>query len=276
VRYAGLDIGSRSIELVVWEDNEVALYRRGESGFDPLRRSEELMRGVAWDRLVVTGYGRGLYARRHGVETLTEIQAHALGARRLFPSCGGVLDIGGQDTKAIALDRQGRVRKFEMNDRCAAGTGKFLEFMAGGMGVSLAEFGEFALAGREGITISSMCTVFAESEATSLVARGHRPQDIALALHRAVLKRALAMLRRVGVEGPVVFTGGVARNPCLCRLLGQELNQPLLLPPEPEMVGALGAALHAARYSAGSDQPLAGEGQAALPVLDQGQVQAQT
>jgi predicted CoA-substrate-specific enzyme activase len=203
-----------------------------------------------WGKLAATGYGRKLYAQDNQVEVVTEIQAYSLGARCLYPQCRSILDIGGQDTKAIFMAEDGRVVKFEMNDRCAAGTGKFLEFMASGMGMDIEDFGAFALQGSGGVTINSMCTVFAESEATSLMARGRDAADIALALHRSVVKRSLAMLGRVGLQRPVVFAGGVARNPCMRRLVEEELEEGLFTPPEPDMVGALGAALFAARERA--------------------------
>jgi predicted CoA-substrate-specific enzyme activase len=134
-----------------------------------------------------------------------------------------------------------------MNDRCAAGTGKFLEFMATSFQVPIEDFGEFALLGRPGLTINSMCTVFAEAEATSLMARGQSPQDIALALHVSVVKRSLSMLRRVSTNGSLVFSGGVARNRCVVQLIEKEIGCKLMVSKQPDMAGALGAALHGAR-----------------------------
>ena len=131
-----------------------------------------------------------------------------------------------------------------MNDRCAAGTGKFLEFMATALQIPLESFGDYALRSDRRIQISSMCTVFAESEATSLMARGERPENIAMGLHMAIAQRTAAMLRRVGVTAPLVFAGGVAHNPCVVRLLEEELGQPIIVPENPDMVGALGAALY--------------------------------
>ena len=132
--FAGLDIGSRSIELVLWQDGGIRLHRREATTFDPLAQCRRITRDLNWDRLAATGYGRKLYAGENPAQVVTEIQAYALGARSLFPQCRAIVDIGGQDTKAINLGQDGRVVKFEMNDRCAAGTGKFLEFMATGMG----------------------------------------------------------------------------------------------------------------------------------------------
>ena len=242
---AGLDIGSRSIELVLIDQGKCALKRHEETTFDPLAQCQKMLAGLSWDRLAVTGYGRKLLARRMPAQVITEIKAYSLGARHLFPDCRAVLDIGGQDTKAIALDLAGRVVKFEMNDRCAAGTGKFLEFVAAGFKLPMEEFGPFALAGEDGLTINSMCTVFAETEATSLMAQGHKAEDIALALHRSVVRRSASMLRRLGLEPPLVFAGGAARNPCLVRLLQDVVGEGMLIPQEPDYVGALGAALFA-------------------------------
>jgi predicted CoA-substrate-specific enzyme activase len=150
------------------------------------------------------------------------------------------LDIGGQDSKAIAMNSTGRVIKFEMNDRCAAGTGKFLEIMAKSLGYDLPGFGVQALRADKNITISSMCTVFAESEVTSLVAKGEDRKEIARGLHLSVVRRATGMLRRVTADGgPIVFSGGVALNTCMQTLLKEEI----LIPPEPQLIGALGAAL---------------------------------
>ena len=247
MRHAGIDIGSRSIELVVIEDGRVIAERREDTTFDPMAQCARMMAEANWNAITATGYGRRLFAEKWPAAVVTEIKAHGRGAFALFSEARTVLDIGGQDTKAIRIEgERGRALKFEMNDRCAAGTGKFLEFMAAGLNVPLAEFGAFALAGAPGIEINSMCTVFAESEATGLIAQGRRPADIARALHLSVVRRSASMLRRLGMEPPVVFTGGVARNPCVVALLEEMLDVKLLLPDAPEMAGALGAALLAA------------------------------
>lgn len=244
---AGIDIGSRSIELVLLEDGAISARRKEPTTFNPMLQCERMLEGLNWDTIVATGYGRKLFAGQWGGAVITEIKAHAMGAVHLFPEARTVLDIGGQDTKAIAMGENGRVMKFEMNDRCAAGTGKFLEFMATSLQLPLDEFGAYALAGDPGIEISSMCTVFAESEATSLMAKGHQARDIARALHQSIVTRSTSMLRRVGVIEPVVFTGGVAHNPCVVELMSQSLGCRILLPEDPDAVGALGAALAAER-----------------------------
>lgn len=243
----GIDVGSRTIKVVFLDTDtkRVLEFRKTETTYAPLEQCFKMLNGLPAKRIVATGYGRKLLQGHVNSESITEILAHALGAGHLFPGCRSVLDIGGQDTKAISLDSSGRVAKFEMNDRCAAGTGKFLEFMATSFQIPIEKFGDFALEGQPGLSINSMCTVFAESEATSLMARGHRPQDIALALHQSVVKRSLSMLKRVSVDGPFVFSGGVARNRCMTELLKKDLNSPILVASEPDILGALGAALYA-------------------------------
>ncbi|MEW6138012.1 MAG: acyl-CoA dehydratase activase [Thermodesulfobacteriota bacterium] len=245
----GIDVGSRTIKVVFLDtDTERILqFRKVETTYTPLEQCLKILNGLSASQTVATGYGRKLVQDHMNCESITEILAHALGAGHVYPECRSVLDIGGQDTKAISLDSSGRVAKFEMNDRCAAGTGKFLEFMATSFQIPIEEFGNFALEGKQGLSINSMCTVFAESEATSLMARGHRPEDIALALHLSVVKRSLSMLKRVSVDGPLVFSGGVARNRCVRELIEKELKSPVLVATEPDMLGALGAALYASR-----------------------------
>ena len=244
MKYAGIDIGSRSIELVVADENgRVILQRRASTGFDPLAEAKKLIGSVEYDHIMATGYGRNLFELSFDSPTVTEIKAHATGVKALFPEAGTILDIGGQDSKAIALMENGRVRKFEMNDRCAAGTGKFLEIMAKTLGFDISEFGRLALASKEEMTISSMCTVFAESEVTSLIAKGGNRRAIARGLHAAIIRRTASMLNRLPQKDAVVFTGGVAKNPCMEALLSEALGRRVLTPQEPEFTGALGAAL---------------------------------
>ncbi|NCC24172.1 MAG: 3-hydroxyacyl-ACP dehydratase [Deltaproteobacteria bacterium] len=247
---AGIDVGSRSIELVCRRDGAVVHTARRPTTFDPRGQIRSLVAGLPLERVTATGYGRTLVAQTLAedngppVETITEIKAYALGVRDLSPEARTVLDIGGQDTKAISLTGDGRVLKFEMNDRCAAGTGKFLEHVANVFQISIEEFGAYALQGDEALTINSMCTVFAETEATSLMAQGHRPENIALGLHASIVKRTMNMLGRVGLTHPVVFAGGVARNPCVVELVSRALGREPVVPDNPDMVGALGAALY--------------------------------
>jgi predicted CoA-substrate-specific enzyme activase len=243
VRTAGIDIGSRSIELVVLEDGEEVTRRIAETTHDPVSQVQGLLEGVAHDGLVATGYGRRLAASYLGCKAVSEIRAVSIGAVRLEPGCRTILDIGGQDTKAVWLDGDGRVRKFEMNDRCAAGTGRFLEVIATALGLSLDDLVAAAGASTSPAEINSMCTVFAESEVVSMVARGARREDVALGIHRAIARRTLAMLGRVQVEPGVMFVGGVALNACMVGLVRRALSTPVHVPDEPRCVAALGAAL---------------------------------
>lgn len=245
---AGIDIGSRSIECVILDKGAIKEYRKTDTGFDPLGQAKELIKGLEFDSILATGYGRNLFEIEHDTPTVTEIKAHAKGAAFFFPGTTTVLDIGGQDSKVIKLNESGRVIRFEMNDRCAAGTGKFLEIMAKALGFEIESFGNEARKAIKDLAVSSMCTVFAESEVTSLVARGEDTKEIARGLHLAVAKRAAAMLNRVSPDGTVVFTGGVANNRFIVDLLANMTRREILVPDNPEMNGAMGAALLAMNH----------------------------
>lgn len=238
----GLDVGSRTIVLVALENGQPEFAIR-DSGLNPLQRCREILEGRCWDRLTVTGYGRHLVAPAVGGEVISEITAYAVGARHLYPDCHTVIDVGGQDTKAILLNPNGGVQRFEMNDRCAAGTGRFLEIMARTLEVDMADLGDLALSASKSLRLNSLCTVFAESEVISLISMGEQGSDIAMALHHAIADRIVGMVRRVGCQERVVFAGGGALNRCLYKLLEEKLRCKLTVPPEPQIVGALGAAL---------------------------------
>ena len=249
VLVAGLDIGSRTIALVEWDGERMARTQVVDTGTNPIGNARALIENQTYDRMVATGYGRNLAAERElADEVISEIKAYGLGAYHLFPDVGTVLDIGGQDSKVIRVGAGGRVLRFEMNDRCAAGTGRFLENMAHALGMRIDEFGPHAQdAGGHQVRISSMCTVFAESEVVSLIARGEDSRRVALGLHQAIVDRIGGMIRRVGVQERFVFAGGVAHNSCLRQLFAESLGVPVTVPEEPQIVGALGAALHAAQ-----------------------------
>ena len=248
MRVAGLDIGSRTIALVEWDGRQITRTGLCNTGANPVDAAQALMAGRRYDCLVSTGYGRYLAAERDLADAvISEIKAYGLGAYHLYPDVGTVLDIGGQDSKVIRVGPGGRVLRFEMNDRCAAGTGRFLENMALALEMPVEEIGPHAWAAEgRAVRISSMCTVFAESEVVSLIARGEDSQRVALGLHRAIVDRVSGMIRRVGVRERFVFAGGVARNPCLQHLFAEALAVPVTVPDAPQTVGALGAALHAA------------------------------
>ena len=193
--------------------------------------------------MMATGYGRGIVEVAFDFPTITEIKAYGTGAAALYPGIRGVLDIGGQDTKVITLDGKGKVLKFEMNDKCAAGTGKFLEMMESTLGYEKNTMGAMAMNGKKGVEINSMCAVFAESEVTSLMAKGCDRADIALAIHQSICRRAIGMIRRQNIGFPLMFAGGVANNSCMVHLLREALGKEVIVPETPHFVGAYGAAL---------------------------------
>lgn len=192
-------------------------------------------------RTVATGYGRRMLDEAD--KNYTEITCHARGAVAMVPGARLVIDIGGQDSKVISVDSNGLVAQFAMNDRCAAGTGKFLEVLARAMEIELDEMGGVALQAKEKLKISSMCATFAETEVISLLAEGHPKPDVLGAVHKAIATRTLGLVGRVGKKGPVVMTGGVAKNPAAVHYIEQELEMPIILPKTPQIAGALGAAL---------------------------------
>lgn len=192
-------------------------------------------------RTVSTGYGRRMLDEAD--KNYTEITCHARGAVAMVPGARLVIDIGGQDSKVISVDSNGLVSQFAMNDRCAAGTGKFLEVLARAMEIELEDMGGIALQAKEKLKISSMCATFAETEVISLLAEGHPKTDVLGAVHKAIATRTLGLVGRVGKKGPVVMTGGVAKNPAAVHYIEDEMQLPLILPDFPQIAGALGAAL---------------------------------
>ncbi|HVP97300.1 acyl-CoA dehydratase activase [Methanoregula sp.] len=245
MRYAGIDIGSRTVKLAVIEDGRLVLSRKSVTSHNPLGIAHELLEGVDYDRVTATGYGRHLIKGHLNCPVVSEITAFVRGSRFFSEDCESVLDIGGQDTKAISLGKEGNLCKFEMNDRCAAGTGRFLEVMATVLGFTLEEFSAAALSAKRAEKINSMCTVFAESEVVSLVTQGADRNEVALGIHKAIISRAAGLLKRVAPEGRIFFAGGVALNNCARNLLENETGRPVFVPPDPQIVGAVGAALSA-------------------------------
>jgi len=247
MRVLGLDIGSRSVDAVWMDGGGIVESAVADSGFDPAATARAFVERGVHDALVATGYGRHSAREAFGCEVVTEIKAYGAGAAKLFPGAGSVLDIGGQDTKVISIGTNGKVTDFEMNDKCAAGTGKFLEVMARALGYSLEELAAAALASPRGVAISSMCTVFAESEVTGLVHRGEDRGAISRGLHESISKRTLSSLKRVGARGPLVFAGGVAKNPAMVAMIRAGFAGDVLVPGEQgydsQIVGAYGAAL---------------------------------
>jgi predicted CoA-substrate-specific enzyme activase len=241
---AGIDLGSTTVKFVVMDNGVIV--EKGLVGVaaHPLDAAGALLRRVpAGCPIIATGYGRDLLAADRNVPTITEIKAHAAGARFLAPDCTAVVDIGGQDVKAIALDIRGNFAKFEMNDRCAAGTGKFLEVMARRLGYSFDEFADAAAAGPDTVTVNSMCTVFAESEVVGLLNRGVARESIARALHLGIARRIAGMFNRMTtLPGNVLITGGGSRNEFLVSLLGGLLCRTAATHVLAQYAGAIGCA----------------------------------
>jgi predicted CoA-substrate-specific enzyme activase len=243
LKTAGIDIGSRFIKLALVEEGQLRMFKKADTSVSPIERCHELLRDVETEKIMATGYGRHLFEVHIGSGTITEIKAFARGARALFPECRTIIDIGGQDTKVISLDEKGNVRKFEMNDRCAAGTGKFLEIMAKTLDYPMKEFDPITAERNKKLRINSMCTVFAESEVVSLIAKGEDREDIAVSVHQLVADRVLSMLKRIPIEEDIVFAGGCAKNRCLRGLIEHVLGKHVHVAENPEITGALGAAL---------------------------------
>jgi (R)-2-hydroxyacyl-CoA dehydratese activating ATPase len=245
MRCAGIDIGSRTIKLAVLEHGKLILSRKSVTSHNPLETARELMSGAVFDVITATGYGRHLIEGHLNCPVISEITAFALGARFFSSGCESILNIGGQDTKAISLDKEGNMNKFEMNDKCAAGTGRFLEVMATALGFTLEEFSKAALSAGKAVKINSMCTVFAESEVVSLTTQGAARDEVALGIHKAIVSRSAGLLKRVAPPGKIFFAGGVAINDCVRILLEKEMDRPVFVPPDPQIIGAIGAAMSA-------------------------------
>lgn len=216
--------------------------------------------------LYVVGTGYGRYRVTFGDTQVTEISCHARGAVHMFPGTRTVLDMGGQDTKAIRVAPGGEVLDFCMNDKCAAGTGRFLQSAAMALEIELADLGPLALRATKPVRISTTCTVFAESEVLSWLSRGKKIEDIVAGVHQSIAGRSLSLLRRVGIESEVTFTGGVARNPAMVELIAEMLELPLNVGEESHFMGALGAALFAQDYIRSRQVPLHEEALAAVGV----------
>ena len=246
----GIDVGSASAEALILKDGKILAYSILETGANSRKAAEkaleEALKKAGLSRtevgpIVATGYGR--ISVDFASRQVTEISCYARGINFLYPEVKMVIDIGGQDSKAILVGKNGRVLDFVMNDKCAAGTGRFLEVMAKAMEVNVEELGEISLRSRNPAEISNTCTVFAESEVVSLIAKGVPVEDIAAGIHRAIARRVGAMARRIGVVPPVAFAGGVAKNVGVVKALEEELGVKLIVPEEPQIIGALGAAL---------------------------------
>ncbi|MFZ5596424.1 MAG: acyl-CoA dehydratase activase [Bacillota bacterium] len=250
--FLGVDIGSLTTKVVLVDgEGQIVAASTGRSGYSGKDVAAGLIKDIYEDKgiegkdvavTVATGYGRVTYPADREV---SEITCQAKGIFHLFPNAGTVIDIGGQDSKVIKLSNRGKVLDFAMNDKCAAGTGRFLEVMAVALEVRLEDVGDLALRAENVCSISSFCTVFAESEVISHVSSGAPKEDILAGVCNSVAVRVASMTSRTGLEPEVVFTGGVARNRGVVNALSKQLGSGLLLPERPEITAALGAALFA-------------------------------
>ena len=246
----GVDIGSRSIEVVLLNGNTIQGYAAQDTGAFPTENATTLFYSLLekhtvarneLSRVIATGYGRNYFSEADRVAS--EILCHAAGTHFYFPEIHTIIDIGGQDSKIIQTDPQGKVINFVMNDRCAAGTGKFIEMVAKTLAIPMEDTGPLALSTNESCEISSMCAVFAESEIIGLLHKGIQREVILRGVFKSVAKRTLSMAGKIATDSSLVFTGGVALNSGVRDALHLETNQTILTPQNPQYTGALGAAL---------------------------------
>ncbi len=254
---AGVDVGSTQTKSVIMSDNgergpEIVTRALVDTGANVQKAAEHGFHqacreaGISPQQIgfvVGTGYGR--YKITFGNAQMTEISCHARGAHFLFPGTRTVIDMGGQDSKAISVGADGEVLDFVMNDKCAAGTGRFLANAAEVMGLSLDEVGPMSLQGTRPVKITTVCTVFVESDILSYLAQGKRGEDILRGVHLAIARRTVSLARRVPLEKDITMTGGVARNIGMVKALEEVLDVKLQVSPDAHFVGAIGAALFA-------------------------------
>ncbi|MDY7031062.1 MAG: acyl-CoA dehydratase activase [Thermodesulfobacteriota bacterium] len=247
----GVDVGSLCTKTVVLNGKgDILSYDIMRSGHYYQGAAEEsinnALRSAGVNKADVqytlgTGYGRGAVTEADA--EVTEITCHARGATKLFPDVRTVIDIGGQDSKVIGIGDNSRVTNFVMNDKCAAGTGRFLEVMASALNVDIGEMGDLYFASKTKVEVSSMCTVFAESEVISLFAQGHEKADIAAGIADAISRRVVGMVGQVGLKEKVVMSGGVAKNAGVVHSIEDRIEVKIHIPDEPQIIGALGAAI---------------------------------
>lgn len=253
----GIDIGSLATKAVAIDSHgrilsESILLTGGDNRKSAEKVFDNVLAGAKINGnelggIVTTGYGRENvpFADRH----VTEITCHAVGISSLLPTARTIIEIGGQDTKCIHLDEKGKVLNFVMNDKCAAGTGRFCEVLANALEVRLDELGDLSQRASETVKISSMCTVFAESEVVSLVAKGRPIPHIIRGVHDAIAERTTMLLKRLNPIEPLAISGGVANNAGMIKCLEEKLNTTILVPEHPQIVGAMGAAILAQRLN---------------------------
>jgi len=260
---AGVDVGSTQTKAVVInEAKEIVSRALTDTGANVILAAENAfhealangeLREEEVEYVVGTGYGR--YKVTFGNTQVTEISCHGRGAVHMFPGTRTVVDMGGQDTKAIRVSPTGEIIDFCMNDKCAAGTGRFLGAASSALDIPLDELGPTALQGERPVKISTTCTVFAESEVLSWLGKGKKIEDILLGVHQSIAARSTGLLRRVGIEEEVTFTGGVARNLAMIETLNQGMGLKVNVSEESHYMGALGAALFALDHILASRVP---------------------
>ena len=263
---AGVDVGSTQTKAVIVDEGRriaaraltmtgANVTRAAEEAFaEALRAADLEEREVEY--VVGTGYGR--YRVTFGNTQVTEISCHGRGAVHMFPRTRTVVDMGGQDTKAIRVKPTGEIEDFCMNDKCAAGTGRFLGAAAAALDIALDALGATALRGEKAVKISTTCTVFAESEVLAWLGRGKKTEDILLGVHQSIAGRSAALARRVGVEEEITFTGGVAKNAAMVDTLSRALGVRLNVSDDSHYMGALGAALFALDHVFAARAPVGG------------------
>ena len=260
---AGVDVGSTQTKAVVVDESGrivgraltatgANVMRAAETAFQQALAAHDL-REEEVEYVVGTGYGR--YKVTFGNTQVTEISCHGRGAVHMFPKTRTVVDMGGQDTKAIRVSPSGEIIDFCMNDKCAAGTGRFLGAASAALGIPLDALGPTALRGERPVKISTTCTVFAESEILSWLGKGKKTEDILLGVHQSIAMRSVGLMRRVGIEEQVTFTGGVARNTAMIAALNQKLGLTVNVGEDAHYMGALGAALFALDHILASRAP---------------------
>jgi len=249
----GIDVGSITTKAAVVRDGKLLSDRVVLTGYNAqdagTRVYEEVIADLAIassavDKIIATGYGRKSVAI--AAKAVTEITCHAVGAHYLNPAVRSIIDIGGQDSKAIVVDENGGVKDFAMNDKCAAGTGRFLEVMARALEVDINDFGGVSLEADMPAKISSLCTVFAESEVISLISKGEKRENIIAGIHESIAARVVAMAGRIGLSAPLMMTGGVAKNKGVVRALENKTGYAIEVSEKAQVTGAIGAALIAA------------------------------
>jgi predicted CoA-substrate-specific enzyme activase len=260
--FAGIDIGSLTAEAVVIDDGNIVAAEIMSVLPNPVDSAKEVLRrtleksGIKQEQIkytVSTGYGREkIQARGMAQENISEISCHGLGAYSVNPEVRTIVDIGGQDAKVIKMDGSGKLENFVMNDKCAAGTGHFLEVMSKALGVSLDELGLISLESKKPVQMSNRCTIYIETEVIHFLQRGVSKVDIAAGINKAMAERVLALARRVKPEREVMLTGGVAKNAAVKSELQKMLEMKLVSPKiDPQIMGAYGAAVFAREKGGG-------------------------